>query len=103
MTVEVKDQAKEIIGQLKTIISTICDDQIEIIPQINPRILSVEINCSARDTALLIGRNGRTKMAIAQLVETKAKKLNFVPRIDLWVQEKKEQQEKGNEVVMVRA
>lgn len=90
MSEEVKDQARELITQFKTIITTLCADPVEIAPQINGKMLTIEARCSAPDTATLIGKSGKTKFSILHLIEAKARKINFQPRIDIWVQEKKD-------------
>lgn len=83
-----KESAKLIISQFKTIAATLCDSEMRIVSKIDESNLMIDVFCSAEDTAVMIGKGGKTKFAISQLLESKARKLKMVQRVILWVREK---------------
>ena len=97
MSKELIEKKQVLISQLKTIISTLCDDKIELKYRLDDDELRITAYCSARDTAALIGRGAMIKLSIIRLLELKKRKIDFHHRLDFWVKERVPENEEVTE------
>ena len=83
-----KQNIQKIIQTLKVIITALCEQSVAIHPRLADNRLLIDVRCSAEETPIMIGKGGRTKFAIKQLLDVKAKRLGLDNTIiDLWVRQ----------------